>query len=605
MTTRGFSVNNHDRNDVVAFWHAVYQASEGYENRIKWTGNYNGNNGTVAEAFVGDVERRINYFRAMSGLKSDTEVSADSTVVIESTDAYKPSSSTRKSQAAQDAALMLVRNYNSSTGSNPALTHQPPSNLVGWSSTSWNASAKGNFAFGIYGPGAITEYMIEELSRSAVVSQWNSLVGHRRWNLYPRATRFATGDQPGESAKRPPSNVLYVLQKDSELAEEVASNFVAYPPAGYFPAPINSRFWSLSREGANFSAATVTMTDAAGNRVPILAVRPSNHYGDPAIIWEVSGGTAAQTVKSDTTFHVQVSGISGENVPANLDYAVTLIDPEVLTCPQKLVGSSSQSSKGQNHYDVSKVSGAEETQIVAFLRSAARWVENAEVPDKAQVIDHTGKNYNLLVKAGDYSGFGGLTGKSSFQLTFPTSYDLVHRGIPDQIFEIDRDFIANPKSEVTFKYRRGFMTLNSYLVVEGSKDGGITWKSLGGAIRGASNTKLSYSISTAKFAIPQSSHPQRLRFRYYTKGGAIYTHEAAPKSPTGIFIDEITTRNCDELTPKKKNNYIGSVESFAFSNLTSGSKLVPGEKWSLRLRSKVGGKWFPYGPAKSVTITAK
>ena len=28
MTTSGFSVDNQDRNDVVAFWHAVYQASE-------------------------------------------------------------------------------------------------------------------------------------------------------------------------------------------------------------------------------------------------------------------------------------------------------------------------------------------------------------------------------------------------------------------------------------------------------------------------------------------------------------------------------------------------------------------------------------------------
>src|SRR6478609_10123033 len=90
MWTGDFGVDNQDRNDVVAFWHAVFQASEGYETRIKWTGNYSGTNGTTSGAFLDDVERRTNYFRAMCGVSSDTRVNTDSKVSIAAADPYKP-----------------------------------------------------------------------------------------------------------------------------------------------------------------------------------------------------------------------------------------------------------------------------------------------------------------------------------------------------------------------------------------------------------------------------------------------------------------------------------------------------------------------------------
>ena len=75
VPTRGFTVDTDNRNDVVSFYHAIYMASEGYQNRIAWTGNHGsdatGAEGTVSPAFVDDVERRINYFRAMAGVKAE------------------------------------------------------------------------------------------------------------------------------------------------------------------------------------------------------------------------------------------------------------------------------------------------------------------------------------------------------------------------------------------------------------------------------------------------------------------------------------------------------------------------------------------------------
>ncbi len=601
MASNGFSVNNQDRNDVVALWHAVYQASEGYENRVDWTGNYSGKNGTISADFVNDVERRLNYFRAMCGVPSNVAVSSSSTVTIDSTDAYKPSASTLRSKAAQDAALMLVRNYNPQTGADPALTHNPPADLIGWSPAAWNANSKGNFAFGLYGPGAITEYMIERLSHSTVTSSWNFLVGHRRWNLLPNATKFATGDQPGTSATRPPTNVFYVLQKPSEILGE-SSGFVAYPAAGFFPMGLNSPFWSLSREGADFAFATVKMTDANGNAVPLLSTMRSNDYGDPAIIWHVGAAASVSSVSKDTTFKVEISGIGGEGIPSSFSYSVTLINPDLLTSNQQIAGAAAVSPSAASSYTFKAPAGAESILVQASRKSSTRWKENAEDLSTSKIVDGTTGNYPLFVKTSSISGFSGISGSRSFHLTFPTSYDLITRGVADQSFEIDRDLIANTNAKLSFRFRRGFMTRSSTLVVETSTNGGVTWRALGASIKGVSDTQIDIAVTTTTRSLPKSAVPIHLRFRYFTRGGSIYTHEATPNAPTGIFIDEITTTGCDWLEQKKVNVLPVSATEFTFRSSTAGANLAKGDEWRLRMRTKLGGKWFPPGPSKTVTI---
>ena len=602
MASTGFSVNTQDRNDVVSFWHAVYQASEGYENRVDWKGNYTGKNGSISSDFVDDVERRLNYFRAMCGVGSDVEVSSNSTVTIDSTDEFKPSAGTLRSEAAQDAALMLVRNYNPQTGADPALTHNPPSNLVGWSPAAWNANAKGNFAFGVYGPGAITEYMIEQLSYSTATSSWNSLVGHRRWNLFPNATKFATGDQPGASAARPPTNVFYVLQKPSEMLQN-PSGFVAYPSAGFFPVEINSPYWSLSREGADFAFASVKMTDASGNAVPIVSTKRSNDYGDPAIIWQVGEAANIRSVARDTTFNVQITGIGGQGIPTSFGYSVTLINPDLLTSDQQIAGASSMQPNASSAYTLSVPAGAEEVLVEAARKSSTRWTENAENPGKSNVTDGTTGNYPLVAKISSILGFSGVAGSRSFNLTFPTSYDLITRGVPDQSFEINRDLIANSKAKLSFQFRRGYMTRSSTLVVETSTNSGATWKVLGDAIKGVNDTQIDIAVTSVTLSLRKSAVPVRVRFRYFTRGGSIYTHEATPKAPTGIFIDEIKTTGCDWLEQKKVNVLPVTTTQFTLRSSTVGASLKKGDEWRLRMRTKLGGKWFPHGPSKIVTVT--
>lgn len=603
--TTGLSVATNNRNDVVAFWHAVYQASEGYHERVGWTGNYSGKNGKLSKEFEKDVERRVNYFRAMCGVPAAVNINANSTVFIESTDSHKPPASTLKSDAAQASAMMLIRNYDPSTGKDPAITHDPAKSLTGWSTQAWNGNAHGNLAFGIFGPGAITEYMVEEISNGSTTSFWNALVGHRRWILFPEATNFATGDQPGDSVSRPPTNVLYISQKPDELIPDPTPGFVAFPSPGYFPAPVNSRYWSVSRSGADFSAATVKMTDSGGNPVTVSGIKRNANYGDPAIIWEVGGATSSKSVFSDATYNVKITGIGGTGIPSSYSYSVTLINPDRLTSNQTISGSSGPIANQTTNYTFTPPPGAEALGITAYMKRTATWVEGAEKKQQTRVIDRTAANYPLYAKTSSFAGFGNIAGPRAFHLTFPVAYDLMARGTPEQSFELDRLILPGANGQLRFLFRRGFMTKTSTLVVEVSRNGGLTWSQAGKAIKGASNTATDVKISTAVVKLPQSVEPVRVRFRYFTKPGTpIYTHEAAPTSPTGIFIDNITTKNCTWLEPRKTTYLPTNATTYQFNATTAGGALSKGSRWGLAMRTKLGGKWFPAGPVKSLVVAA-
>ncbi len=605
MASSGLKVDNTKRNDVVAFWHAVYQASEGYEKRIGWTGNYNGRNGGVSKDFVNDVERRINYFRAMCGVPAVVKLNTESKVLIESSDSFKPDANTKKSTAAQAAALMLIRNYNPNTGSDPAITHNPAPSLVGWTPVTWNANAHSDIAFGVFGPGAMTEYVVEEISNGSATSFWNTLVGHRRWILFPDATDFATGDQPGESAKRPPTNVLYISQRPGERVADPTPGFVAYPPPGFFPAPVNSRYWSFSIADADFTNAKVSVRNSSGQAVPVSNVQSNNSYGYPALVWEVSGAAASSQVFADATFSVKVTGVAGMGINTSYDYSVTLINPDRITSNQSIIGPSKPVSDQETVYKFTPPGGAEAMQVAVFKRTPATWIEDAEESTKSHIIDHTADSYPPLVDPATYAGFSDLSGGRSFNLTFPTIYDLIARGVPEQSLEIDRLIIPKSGATLSFLYRRGYMTIGSNLATEISSDGGVTWKTIGANITGKSNTIFDLKVSSATIDLPKSDSPIRIRFRYFCPPGvAIYSHEAAPTSPTGIFLDDIKVQNCDELEPQKMKHLSESATRYKFSSMSAGTPLVAGDKWCLALRTKLGGRWFPYGPMKAVTITA-
>lgn len=594
--TRDFVVDTSDRNQVVSFYHAIYMASEGYQKRIAWTGNYGstaaGAEGTVSAAFTDDVERRLNYLRAMCGLSSGMEVNSGATVRINPEDPHQPAASTTKAAAAQRSALMIARTYPSNAG----LSHTPVQSCTAWTTAAWNANNNGNLSLGFFGPGALDAYVKEDVMGT---SAWNMDAGHRRWLLFQGSTDFATGDTPGvfntgSNSVRPPTNAMYVIPKSGEL-ETSAPVFVSYPPKGYFPAKLNTPFWSLSYPDADFSAATVSMTDAASNPVAVSVVSRRTGYGDNAIVWQVPAAAAAKQVEGDTSWNVTVSNIQGTGVPSQRSWTVTLIDPERLNQTPVISGAASPPIAGAS-YNVSVVPGAGEMQASLALRKAATWTEGAEDSPVAKIIDRTSGTYPLRATNTGYV----KTGAKAFRLTFPTRYDPFINGVPEQIIELDRDLIPGTSGKLNFQYRRGLMTGNSKLVVESSTDG-LAWTAAGSLISGLGGAGDS-AFQAASVDLPAGT--LRLRLRYYLSDPAspLYAHEDYPNHPTGIFIDDISTTDCTWLEPSATLAGAG-MSSFTFNATTAGVPLVPGQEWWLRARAVLGGKPFPWGPAKVVNPT--
>lgn len=310
-----------------------------------------------------------------------------------------------------------------------------------------------------------------------------------------------------------------------------------------------------------------------------------------------------KSVSHDRTFHVKIGGISGTGVPATHEYSVTLINPGRLTSNQQIAGPSSIPVGTAGNFTFTPPNRAEDVRVVVARVNSTAWKEDAEIEAKSSLLDGTARNYSLVVNPANFYGFGPVSGNKSFHLTFPASYDLLTRQVPQQWFEVDRDILPQANALIEFKYRRGFMTTTSSMVVEASTDGGSSWKRLGAPITGESDSMMDSSTSTATRKLPESREPVRVRFRYFNEGGAIYTHEATPDYPTGIFIDDIKTRNCHWLEEVKVNNLTAKATKFVFNATSAGEKPAKDQKWRLRLRTKLGGKWFAPGPSKIVTIT--
>lgn len=581
----------------MSLYHAIYMASEGYQHRIAWTGSYGstaaGAEGTVSQVFSDDVERRLNYFRAMCGLPSGMQVNSGATVRIDSGDAHQPPGDTPKAAASQRSALMIARTYPSSAG----LSHNPAQSCVAWTTAAWNANKNGNLSLGFFGPGAVDAYVKEDVMGT---SAWNLDAGHRRWLLYQGATDFATGDTPGvfisgSNSIRPPTNAMYVVPRSGEL-EYGTPRFVSYPPQGYFPAKLNTPFWSLTYPDADFSTATVTMTDAGSNPVPVAVVSRRTGYGDHTLVWQVSPAAASKQVGADTIWHVTVSNIQGAGVPSQKTWSVTLIDPERLNQTPVVSGAANPLTGGAL-YMVSPVAGAEEMQAGFSLCKPATWSEGAEDSPAAKVIDKTSGSYAFRATNAGYV----KTGAKAFRLTFPSRYDPFLNGVPEQIMELDRELVPEATGKLNFQYRRGLMTGASKLAVETSSDGGLTWSLAGTSFPGLGGGG-DAAFQTASLSLP--SGPLRVRFRYYLSDSTapLYAHEDYPSQPTGVFIDDISTSDCRWLEPTA-TLAAPVMTFFTFNSTTAGIPLAAGQEWWLRARAVLGGKAFPWGPPKVVSPT--
>ncbi|QTN33325.1 hypothetical protein HZ994_13720 [Akkermansiaceae bacterium] len=612
--SRNLTVDRQSRNDVLSFWHGVYQASEGFQGRMGWTGSYAttpGSEGTISPAFIADTERRLNFYRALAGVPANATLNTASLVNIQPGDAHKPDASTTKALAVQRAAHMIAVNYNTTTRTNPAYSHNPPTDAILWDASRWNAMFNGNITQGFHGPDAITGYVTENAATG--VGTENSIAAHRRWILRAASTNFATGDVPGfnrfddsGASRILPSNVLYVIQNPDENAT-VAAAFTAYPPAGFFPSPLNTKFWSLTRQGANFSAATVTVSVVGGATVAAVKQPVSSGAGDPTIVWQMPAADAATSFPADKTYQVTVSGITGTGVPASHSYQVTMVNPDILASDQSLAGTDSPNPSFPASYTFTPPPHAEALRVNTYRQIPATWTENAEAATASLITDGTAASYPLLftVASGD-TNFKPISGARSFRLAHPTEYDLTVRGVPEQTFRIDRKMLPRVGAALSLKYKLGFIGTNSRFAIEMSDNGGATWTALE-TIPGNDNASTQTAATSVSYPLPLSASPLSFRFRLYainSSSGYVFAEDIFPNRATGVFIDDITVTNCDLLDPRMSNDLPAGAASFTLDSTTRGGDMAVGEQWQLALQTKLGNRWFPDGPLKSIVASS-
>jgi len=147
----------------------------------------------------------------------------------------------------------------------------------------------------------------------------NLAVGHRAWILYPKLSAMGTG-----STWRASDNYATdcLMWGDNLNGASQSIEFVAYPPNGYIPSELVFPRWSFAIYGADFTSATVAMTDATGKNITTNIIHKEAQQGAPdaRIAWEPQGFNFPTGITKDTEFHVTISGVKGS---AKTSYSYT------------------------------------------------------------------------------------------------------------------------------------------------------------------------------------------------------------------------------------------------------------------------------------------
>ena len=282
------------RDAVVAAYRAEFEREQPDH---EFTGNIaECDAGTTSQPFRDSVVQRVNWYRQMAGLKTVAERA-------------------EYSDAAQHAALMM-----SAQGS---LSHYPDTDWACYTETGALGARSSNLGRGSVGVAGVDRYMRDTGSN-------NLSVGHRRWILYPQLLQIGTGNVPGTSSQ-PGANALYVVDDRHQGGVREQRGFVAWPPAGYVPAETVWGRWSFQLPDADFSKATVAVTDTHG---PILVqvIDRDSRYGGAAVVWAVHGDYDSVQLPEprhgDKCYTVTLSRVTVAGAAQTpFQYATCLIDP--------------------------------------------------------------------------------------------------------------------------------------------------------------------------------------------------------------------------------------------------------------------------------------
>ncbi len=603
--TSGFAVDTQSRNDVISFWHSVYSESEGYENRLGWTGSIGNNDpGSTSAAFKNDVERRINYYRAMAGMDASIRIRSSSETVSGDSGPNAPEGTT-KQDAAQAAAFMLSQNtaeFREGGGvSNPIDTHNPhnpPESWIADDNTARNGAYYSNVAIGHYGPGAIDAYISEDAQGAGGAE--NSVVGHRRYIFHSRVQEVATGDVRPTNGNYLPANALYVF--GDWLTPSSSPEFVCWPNSGFIPEDITPRLWSLSYPGADFSGATIDMQVVGGEAIATnITSQNALYYADNTIVWKATDASAIPSAEhADVTIQVTVSNVIINDSANSYNYSVTIINPNRLTDSPTLTGNTSPPQTGAN-YILHKIEHAEEYEFEVSAIAPITWIEGAEDSTSDFVIDGTSSNYNFRDAFQwnyNQSEFW-YNGAKAFHLAFPNNSFPFSR----ETFTINRTIIPKAGGSMSFSIRRGYMSADSKLEVEYSDNGGGSWTSLA-VYPGKSDDTPDNGFTTKNVNLASAGNQILIRFLLHqpTPTG-VYDIVNYSGYPVGVYIDDIQFTDCEWLQSLSLTSLANNSDFATLDHVTGGGPLEVDSNYILRVRPRVGNVWMPFGQSLEVIPT--
>ncbi len=259
---------------------------------IEWTGDQaTCNAGTTSTQFLTASLNRLNYFRWLAGVPSDSIL--DQALI----------------ERAQATALALAVKGE--------LSHSIPPDWPCASELAIRGAATSNIHLGYNGPDALTSFMEDQGSN-------NARVGHRRWILRPGTHRFGIGNVPRSGGKPAASTLVVFGSGESEGSRPTARDgFVAWPPSGYVPFQLVFDRWSFSLPNTGFESAEVSVKrNAKPLGVTIEHRSPRNEgYAEDSIVWTLSERTRRPEANFDDVYEVEI-----RNAGATYSYRVTAID---------------------------------------------------------------------------------------------------------------------------------------------------------------------------------------------------------------------------------------------------------------------------------------
>ena len=550
------SVNTQSRDEVRLFYRTVFAAASQVPS--EFSGNVAAcSAGDTSPAYKAATADRINWFRAMAGVPANVQFDATF------------------SAKAQQAALMMAANR--------TLNHFPPTTFACYTANGAEAAGKSNLDQGRSGPNSIAGGYMHDFGST------NSAVGHRRWVLYPNTQFMGTGDvDTVEGGQTLRFNALWVQDANIFGSRPATRDaYVAWPPRGYVPHTVVYPRWSFSFPQADFSQATVAMTEN-GATISARKEPVANGFGDNTLVWlpgNYSDGMTWARPGGDTVYTVTISNVLVGGQARSFNYQVIVFDPDVATGTEgsAAVSGPATLAVGQSGaFSIAAVAGATGYEWRSLSTSSgAPLGDNAEAGTGNFVVT-TSVGYN--VQARDIVASGGA------------SFHLAHTAATDQILQWKQTLVSREGASLVFASRLGLSSPSQLALVEVSIDDGVSWTALytqAGQQTGSTSSfgETAFSTRTVSLAAYVGRTIQ-LRWRYtYLLGGTYY-----PQSSAGIgwYIDDISFGKVDVVQSVSAAVAVGSA-GFNFSGAQAGNV-------ALQARPGMFGVFGEWGPAALVTL---